>query len=1086
MANLIRPFKALLLSIVFLWTGFTSVFAQDPVISLIEKARIENAQRGMEKPGFNRATPQSFSPVSLRNSVPKRNLISAQPEIQRVQDANCVDSSFLKVFEATDRAYSFGYSAKTRDGGMLLGGFGRSKLEGPPYKWYAVLTKFDSAGNHIWSKEIKSDIQTSFVIENISELSDGSIIINGWHENPLSTSPPTVNIDFFVAKLSSLGSLIWLKTFHSLLGNGCTTSNVRYASIAEGVNGDIFLAGTIPNCPAPMHLLVFKISSAGNIVWQYSMTTPAVISYCLGIFYDGSYLTIVNRSEGGPQGSIFVDLLRLTAATGTYISHKAWIPHLPYPDNFWSGLINWTPETVRLVNGNYCVYGQTFGDFTSNTNDQPHFAILEFNGDYDYIKGYTINSALAVNSYDSKIQVDRFGRVVYSLTDYTDYLNKVKHIGAANNGMIVHQRKRAFQNTENFYDNVELFDDGSFVYINNLSSPGQDNFYLHYSLLHNSDTSSFCLGYADDFSYTAPIQYIPYDFNWSNINPSPLITTNNQGNTISPIVYTASPPCHEKSFCDTVKIHGAASSCGTQQVFTLTAFKNLECGSRINWMVDPSLVQLFQQVNDTTLQVQFNQPWQGWLYAEIITGCGLARDSIYISILSSPGVVNIGPDTTICPSNSIILNARRGYATYQWSNGTMDSTLVVTSSGTYYVDVIDACGNFFSDTVVVLPAPAIPFDIGPDRAKCNNDTLHLAAPAGFLNYDWGPAYNINTQAGQQVTVQPLIDTIYFIKAEKTPGCFAYDTVRIKVNQSPLINLGADKSFCSGDSALLNAGTGFTQYQWNNSSSSQQIIVHAAGNYSVTGTTTEGCKSYDTLRIMNVWPNPVVSLNDDPELCTGSTRMLQAGNFSSYLWQDRSSLSSFNATGIGTYYVTVTDNNQCRGSDTIHIIRLLPLPANFLPIDTAICNYGSLLIKPTGNYSNYTWSNNAVSSSISITVPGIYWLQVTDASNCTGRDSIIINPKECLKGFYIPNAFTPNHNGRNDDFKPFIGGVVKQYQFTIYNRWGQVVFTTKDLYRGWDGNFGGAKQDTNVFAWICSYQLEGEGVIRERGTVVLIR
>jgi gliding motility-associated-like protein len=166
--------------------------------------------------------------------------------------------------------------------------------------------------------------------------------------------------------------------------------------------------------------------------------------------------------------------------------------------------------------------------------------------------------------------------------------------------------------------------------------------------------------------------------------------------------------------------------------------------------------------------------------------------------------------------------------------------------------------------------------------------------------------------------------------------------------------------------------------------------------------------------------------------------------------------------------------------------LLPKPAGFLPSDTAICNYGNLVIKPTGNYSNYTWSNNAASSTINITTPGIYWLEVADFSHCIGRDSILVNPKECLTGFHIPNAFTPDRNGRNDDFKPFIGGNVKQYQFTIYNRWGQVVFTTNDLRRGWDGTFAGIQQETNVFVWICSYQVEGEPAKLERGTVVVIR
>jgi gliding motility-associated-like protein len=231
---------------------------------------------------------------------------------------------------------------------------------------------------------------------------------------------------------------------------------------------------------------------------------------------------------------------------------------------------------------------------------------------------------------------------------------------------------------------------------------------------------------------------------------------------------------------------------------------------------------------------------------------------------------------------------------------------------------------------------------------------------------------------------------------------------------------------------------------------------------------------------------VVTLDKNPGLCIGSTRTLQAGIFSSYLWQDGSQSASLVVTGTGTYYVTVVDNNQCTGSDTVHITALLPVPSNFLPEDTAMCNYGTLLIKSEGSYDNYHWSNNSTSTSINIAVPGLYWLQVNDANSCTGLDSILVGLKECIKGFHIPSAFTPGNDGLNDYYKPIIGGIVKQYRFTIYNRWGQTVFTTKEQYKGWDGNLGGIPQDTNVFAWTCTYQLEGETVKQEKGTVVVIR
>jgi hypothetical protein len=110
-----------------------------------------------------------------------------------------------------------------------------------------------------------------------------------------------------------------------------------------------------------------------------------------------------------------------------------------------------------------------------------------------------------------------------------------------------------------------------------------------------------------------------------------------------------------------------------------------------------------------TIQVKFNQPWQGWLNAEIRTTCGLVKDSLLITVIASPGSVNIGPDTALCPGNTILLNARRGYASYKWNDGSTDSIHMVNSPGKYYVEVSDACGSLFSDTIIVSVSPPIPF-----------------------------------------------------------------------------------------------------------------------------------------------------------------------------------------------------------------------------------------------------------------------------------------------------------------------------------------------------------------------------------------
>jgi hypothetical protein len=89
--------------------------------------------------------------------------------------------------------------------------------------------------------------------------------------------------------------------------------------------------------------------------------------------------------------------------------------------------------------------------------------------------------------------------------------------------------------------------------------------------------------------------------------------------------------------------------------------------------------------------------------------------------------------------------------------------------------------------------------------------VHLKAPDGFISYRWSNNYQISSLTSQQVVVNPASDTAYYLKAEKLPGCFAYDTVRIKVNRSPVIDMGNDVQFCSGDSVTFAAGAGFSHY-----------------------------------------------------------------------------------------------------------------------------------------------------------------------------------------------------------------------------------------------------------------------------------
>jgi gliding motility-associated-like protein len=145
-----------------------------------------------------------------------------------------------------------------------------------------------------------------------------------------------------------------------------------------------------------------------------------------------------------------------------------------------------------------------------------------------------------------------------------------------------------------------------------------------------------------------------------------------------------------------------------------------------------------------------------------------------------------------------------------------------------------------------------------------------------------------------------------------------------------------------------------------------------------------------------------------------------------------------------------------------------------------------VLKPNQVFSQYAWSNAAITPSVTIQQGGLYWLQVTDKYKCTGRDSILITSKKCLTGLFVPNAFTPQKNGHNDIFKPIVMGNILKFEFTIYNRWGQRVFQSSSLQLGWDGTLAGKPQGNDTYIWTCTYQFENEPVTFNKGTVTLVR
>jgi gliding motility-associated-like protein len=160
--------------------------------------------------------------------------------------------------------------------------------------------------------------------------------------------------------------------------------------------------------------------------------------------------------------------------------------------------------------------------------------------------------------------------------------------------------------------------------------------------------------------------------------------------------------------------------------------------------------------------------------------------------------------------------------------------------------------------------------------------------------------------------------------------------------------------------------------------------------------------------------------------------------------------------------------------------------NFLKSDTVKCDYNSITIGSDTTFSSFLWSSGQTSQSIGLMTPGVYTLQVTDSNNCAAVASEAVIDSVCPQYVYLPNAFTPNGDGKNDIFRPIFMGPESGFRFAVYDRWGRQVFESANPSVGWDGTTGGKQQPGGTYVWFCQYQLFEEPARIQRGTVLLIR
>lgn len=512
----------------------------------------------------------------------------------------------------------------------------------------------------------------------------------------------------------------------------------------------------------------------------------------------------------------------------------------------------------------------------------------------------------------------------------------------------------------------------------------------------------------------------------------------------------------------------------------------------------------------------------------VTDGCSAtATDAVLVTV--GGGYANAGNDTSICFGGAASLLASGGTG-YHWSNGvnTANNPVSPAQTTSYYLTVSGTCDGFDTVTVFVNPLPNIIMSATPDTI-CSGGSSTLSASGG-TNFFWAASPTDPSLTGQETaanpTVSPSQTTIYTVRISDNNTCSntASITVYIKPNTTSTFTINPTLICVGQNATVLYTGTAVSTatYAWDFNAGiatgagpgPYQVHWNADGNKNITLTVTDnGCQSGITFNSVTV--NPVPDAGFTATNITGCSPLTVVFHDSSqyvnattiYDWDfgDGGSSASQSPThtyvqpGIYDVTLTVINGNTCSDGFTIsNLVNAYPapnayfetMPHNVSIFDPVVYFYDQTTGNPPPIYWHWTLGNGEVMDVQNFVYTyadtGTYYitLSVSNQYGCidSAFDYVIVNPDYTI---YVPNAFTPNNDALNDYFQPY-GLNILAYDMKIFDRWGKMVFESKDLNFGWDGKVDGNKAQQGMYAYTLYYKdaLKKEHTVY--GQVTLIR
>ena len=411
-------------------------------------------------------------------------------------------------------------------------------------------------------------------------------------------------------------------------------------------------------------------------------------------------------------------------------------------------------------------------------------------------------------------------------------------------------------------------------------------------------------------------------------------------------------------------------------------------------------------------------------------GCIDTETITVTKVASTPtaGITNNTGVTQIdCTNPSISLTATGG-STYSWSDGvttTPGVNLLVNAAGTYTVTATAANGCTDTEVLTItkdisVPTAGITNNIGVTQIDCTNPSISLTATGG-VSYSWSDG--VTTTLGASLFVNTA--GTYTVTATAANGCtdteFLVLTKDISVPTAGITNnTGVNQIDCTNPSISLTA-TGGASYSWSDGVTTTlgaNLLVNAAGTYTVTATATNGCTDTEVLTITKDISAPTAGITNNTGVtqidCTNPSISLTATGGATYAWSDGTStvsaVAGLTISNAGIYTVTVTAANGCTDTEVLTITKDISVPTAGITNNTGVtqidCTNPSISLTATGGVS-YSWSDGVTTTlgaNLLVNAAGTYTVTATAANGCTDTEVLTIS--------IILKPVTPTLNGVN--------------------------------------------------------------------------